>query len=268
MPWSPPGGPGGPGLADGVHVANYIDIMPEVAGRSGAAGSARNELNGETDVEFDGYMIMAAGGRFGDGEQEHPTAGWDVDATTLSKGPYSRIQQNNFGARPTNTEIEYTAKAWNGVLGRLWGGGGAGGGSTHVNSSQQQSNGGEGGSGGGGGGASQYQYYGGPGSNARIGKELFCWDWANMAWRWSNKHRVGNAPGLVTTGTDYDYKFSAFGGPGGALGGGGAAGLYGCEGGYGGIGGGGGGGSNTYSPIYPGSGGHGGVGYVLIEWPK
>ena len=268
FPWSPPGGDGGAGLADGIHVANYIDIMPEVAGRSGAKGSVRNELDGATDLEYDGYMIQMAGGRFGDGEQEHPTAGWDVDDTTLSRGPYTRIQQNKFGARQTNTEIEYTAKAWNGVLGRLWGGGGAGGGDTHVNTSQQQSNGGEGGSGGGGGGSCQYQYYSGPGPNARIGKEFFCWDWANMAWRWSNKHRVGNHPGLVTTGTDYGYYISAYGGPGGALGGGGGGGTYGCEGGYGGIGGGGGGGSNTYSPVAPGSGGHGGVGYVLIEWPK
>ena len=267
-PLSPPGGHGGAGLADGVHVAGYIDIMPEVAGRSGAKGSARNELDGASDLEHDSYMIMAAGARFGDGEQEHPTAGWDVDDTTLSRGPYTRIQQNKFGARPTSTEIEYTAKAWNGVLGRLWGGGGAGGGSTHIHSSQQQANGGEGGSGGGGGGATQFQYYGGPSSNVQYGKELFCWDWANMAWRWSNKHRIGSAPGLVTTGTEYDYHKSAYGGPGGALGGGGGSGTYGCEGGYGGIGGGGGGGSNTYNPPYPGSGGHGGVGYVLIEWGK
>lgn len=268
FPWSPPGGDGGAGLADGVHVAGYIDIMPEVAGRSGAKGSSRNELDGATDLDHDGYMIQMAGARFGDGEQPHPTAGWDVDDTTLSGGPYTRIQQNKFGARQTNVEIEYKAKAWNGVLGRLWGGGGAGGGDTHVNTANSQSNGGEGGSGGGGGGACQYQYYGGPSSNVQYGKEMFCWDWANMAWRWSNKHRIGSAPGLVTTGTNYDFNDSAYGGPGGALGGGGAGGNYGCEGGYGGIGGGGGGGSNTYSPVYPGSGGHGGVGYVLIEWPK
>ena len=268
FPWGPSGGDGGAGLADGVHVAGYIDIMPEVHGRSGAKGSSRNELDGETDVEHDGYMIQMSGARYGDGEQAHPTAGWDVDALTLSRGPYTRVQQNNFGARPTNTEIEYKAKSWNGVLGRLWGGGGAGGGDTHANTAHMQSNGGEGGSGGGGGGATQYQYYGGPSSNVQYGKEMFAWDWANMAWRWTNKHRIGSAPGLVTTGTDYDYSRSAYGGHGGALGGGGASGNYGCEGGYGGIGGGGGGGSNTYNPPYPGSGGHGGVGYVLIEWGK
>lgn len=290
---TPPGGEGGPGLVDGVHVPDYIDNMPTVAGTGGYDYTPTTEgLSEWTQNRYSrSGMLSREGARFGDGEATQPADGTGFvgedavrNASNFSfdvfKG-FNRWQQSRIGSRPAAPTINYTEDCWNGVLGRLWGGGGSGG-TPHPNWAAAM-RGGDGGAGAGGGGACQYQASGGPGQGTtNIQLEWSLWDVANMAWRVHDKfkgrydatatntdidggHSV-NLYGLVTTTNIYDVNTYACGGHGGCLGGGGAAGRYGAQGGFGGIGGGGGGASSNYSPVQYGTGGHGGVGYVMFEW--
>ena len=290
---TPAGGQGGPGLADGVHVPDYIDNMPCVQGHGGYDYSPiTGGLNEWTQNRYKrSGMIAREGARFGDGEATQPADGTGFvgeeavrDASNFNhdvfKG-FERWQQSRIGSRPAAPTINYTEDCWNGVLGRLWGGGGSGG-TPHANWSASM-RGGDGGAGSGGGGACQYQASGAPGQGTvNVQLEWSVWDVANMAWRVHDKFKGrydatttntdfdgGNSVnlfGLVSTTTVYDANQYACGGHGGCLGGGGAGGRYGAQGGFGGIGGGGGGASSNYSPVQYGTGGHGGVGYVLFEW--
>ena len=290
---SPAGAPGGPGLIGDVHVSDYIDHMPTVAGTSAACHPSQPsslKFADGTDYTNNRYldtgMITKEGARFGDGEAEHPAAGWIgeqavADAAFIDHfGGFIRWRQSQRGSRSTPPTITYTEDCWNGVLGRLWGGGGAG--SSVSAARTANGRGGDGGSGAGGGGAMSYTTSGGPGNGTPNNQqEWSVWDTANMAWRVDDRFKnrydltVSNTDidgddsstyGLVTTTTVYYPNYSAHGGHGGCLGGGGGAGRYGCQGGWGGIGGGGGGASSNHTPIQYGVGGHGGVGYVLIEW--
>ena len=278
----PHGGFGGQGLADGVHIQGYIDHMPSVEG-SGASGQQVNNryvANAPTDhqtISQNNYSPKE-GARYGDGEASHPANGWDP--TIYNKGSdglsyggaFNRVQQAIYMGRPQALAVDLPPKAFNGILGRLWGGGGGGGGATSPN--QYYSNrGGDGGSGAGGGGGQQYSTSHGIGGASQgmteVNAEFSVWDVANMAWRVHDRFRKDDdEPGLIRPGTfpNINPQYSGSGGHGGALGGGGGGALYGLQGGNGGIGGGGGGAPSSYSPQYYGQGGHGGVGYVLIEW--
>lgn len=276
------GAEGGEGIASSVFDSTYTDHMIRVEGYNAKGeqwSSQANSVDGETDysLQTDAYNALC-GGRFGDGEAEHPANGWD---TSLHKGKggegapgFERQKREKLGVGnlPPVQQVTAQAKAFNGILGRLWGGGGAGGGSSSAWGYAFP--GGEGGSGAGGGGGSQYTTYAGPNitngwANPQL--EWSVWDVANMAWRMHDKFRTEqetDQPGLVSTSTNFRPLYGGQGGHGGALGGGGAGGIYGSQGGYGGIGGGGGGASSSYSPIYYSVGGHGGPGYILIEWEK
>ena len=289
---TPPGGIGGPGLADGVHVPDYIDNMPNVQGFSGNDhGPLVGYLDNLSDNRYSrSGMISREGARFGDGEAPQPADGSgfvgeaavrneDDFSFDVFKG-YNRWQQSRIGSRTAAPTINYTEDCWNGVLGRLWGGGGAGGAANANWGSSQR--GGDGGAGSGGGGSVAYQAGSAPGAGTvDVQMEWSLWDVANMAWRVHDKFKnrydatTSNTDidggdsatmGLRTTTSHFDVTVYACGGHGGCLGGGGGAGRHGNQGGYGGIGGGGGGASSNYSPVQYGNGGQGGVGYVMIEW--
>lgn len=267
-------GRGGAGFASSVYVEGYTDIMPEVAGYP-AAADYRTMRDGDwedIDTSLTMELIGMAGARFGDGEAEHPEGGWDTSVHKQNRFMRPLNDENNFTSRLVIQEEKYGTKAFNGVLGRLWGGGGAGGHTSNAPSGGWACSGGEGGSGGGGGGGCGYSTNHGRADGPAYAHQWSVWDPANMAWRIHDKHRCNSAPGLVTTGSNYSTAIgggeAGDGGHGGACGGGGAGCYYGRDGGWGGIGGGGGGASGVYSPVRPGTGGHGGVGYVLIEWAK
>jgi plastocyanin len=267
-------GRGGAGIASSVYIDGYTDIMPEVAGYP-AAADYRGMRDGDwetIDTDLTMELIGMAGARFGDGEAEHPEGGWDTSVHKQNRFIRPLNENNNFTSRLVVQEEKYGTKAFNGVLGRLWGGGGAGGHTSNAPSGGWACTGGEGGSGGGGGGGCSYVTNHGRGDGPAYQHQWTVWDPANMAFRIHDKHRCNAAPGLVDTSTTYGTAIGSGaagdGGHGGACGGGGAGCYYGRDGGWGGIGGGGGGASGVYSPVRPGTGGHGGVGYVLIEWAK
>ena len=273
------GAEGGEGIADSIYDSVYTDHNIRVAGYNPTVLQWTEMVNHDQSASnytltTDAYNAQC-GARYGDGEATNPANGWD---TSYHKGDpdnapgFERQKRENqaVGHKHANNTVTYSAKAFNGVLGRLWGGGGAGGGGTSA--WYYSFPGGEGGSGAGGGGGMQYTTSAGPNLWQGVNnshQEWSVWDVANMAWRMHDKFRTSMEqlhPGLVTTGSDYNPLHGGSGGHGGALGGGGGGGAYGSCGGYGGIGGGGGGASSTYNPPYYGQGGHGGIGYVLIEW--
>ena len=276
------GGQGGAGLSDQIHIQGYIDHMPDVRG-DGHHGQEvfNNYLSGSPSnyqlIRHNNHSAKE-GGRFGDGEAPYPQAGWITNHWTRNSmgnaqnGGFQRIQQATWMGRTQAAAIDFPTKAFNGILGRLWGGGGGGGGGTG-NNAYYSSRGGDGGSGAGGGGGQQYTTSHGisPATHgtANIQREWSVWDPANMAWRMHDNFRYGDSvQGLVNPSTysSITPHYSGTGGHGGALGGGGGGCCYGMQGGWGGIGGGGGGASSSHSPHYYSQGGNGGVGYVLIEW--
>ena len=278
----PHGGFGGQGLADGVHIQGYIDHMPSVEGSGACSQYVNTRYVVGAPTAYQGVkhnnFSPKEGARYGDGEAAHPANGWDPtlwaksNGLAFASGGFNRVQQAIYMGRPQAVAVDLPAKAFNGILGRLWGGGGGGGGGTSPN--QYYANrGGDGGSGGGGGGGQQYTTSHGmsPATQGyvEVNAEFSVWDVANMAWRVHDKFRKDDDEvGLYRPSTfpNINPHYSGSGGHGGALGGGGGGSLYGLQGGNGGIGGGGGGAPSSYSPQYYGQGGHGGVGYVLIEW--
>ena len=265
------GGRGGAGIADTVHINGYVDIMPEVAGYPGS-GEIRAQREGDWEslaTTMSMELICSAGARYGDGEAAHPAAGWTTALHKEQRFIRPLNENNGHTSRLANNTQVFGAKAWNGILGRLWGGGGAGAQTSNATTTGYACSGGEGGSGAGGGGGCTYSSSHGRGVGTMHAKEWSVWDTANMAWRINDAHRVKAAPGLTSgssIGTSIGSGTCGDGGHGGACGGGGAGCWSGRDGGWGGIGAGGGGAANAYSPIHPGTGGQGGVGYVLIEW--
>ena len=200
---------------------------------------------------------VSFGARYGDGEVTGPVGGVD-DTNTLRDKMRKYLGDKPAATRATG--VTFPAKAFNGVLGRLWGGGGAGHGCKSVDQGHNVTNeavahaGGCGGSGGGGGGAPWTYSCWGVGNTHDV-STYHVWDPANLAWRVKDSAL-----------DDARYYRGAYGGMGGALGGGGSGGSF-FHSGHGGIGGGGGGGAGNHSySSYNGRGGDGGVGYVLIEW--
>jgi|TARA_B100001750_G_scaffold213666_1_gene196329 plastocyanin len=197
------------------------------------------------------------GARYGDGEQTGPLAGADDTWTLTDK---RRYYMGDLAASVRGVGMTFGTKAFNGVLGRLWGGGGAGHAIKPIEQDVHSSNiaansaGGCGGSGAGGGGG-VWTYNGWGLGNTYDVTSYHVWDPANLAWRVKDSALDNSV-----------YYRSAIGGCGGALGGGGSGGSF-WHSGMGGIGGGGGGGAGQHSySSYSGRAGDGGVGYVLIEW--
>lgn len=274
------GGMGGRGLMPDMHEHDgWQQHEPHQVGLGGPNSSQHRDYivsdSADTATDYDKYYYwQMCGGRYGDGEATSPKGNWAAANSVFNN------KADYIGSTKQAHTINYSANAFNGVLGRLWGGGGGGANRVHMVNTYAGATGGCGGSGGGGGGAYGYNYYTTSQSSARgDGDNMTTWDPVNLAYRYDDDYCVKpqGANGKISTGT----KFSVFcwgpsranapgagnGGHGGALGGGGGACYGGGTGGNGGIGGGGGGASHRYSPsnLY-GFGGHGGPGYVLIEW--
>ena len=225
-----------------------------------------------------GYFGLS-GARFGDGEATEPTSYSEALVDGSGHGGWVSHQlRESFGSGTSYLPVYYNTKAFNGILGHLWGGGGAGAnmGTSYAQiatgngpGSYTSAWGGMGGSGAGGGGGLQY-CTGTPTQNGFVdyANHWTIWDPVNMAFRVHEKFFVESAAVSILDGsTNITFNYGGFGGHGGALGGGGGGSSYGAHGGWGGIGGGGGGASSSYSSYYS-QGGHGGPGYVLIEWLK
>ena len=280
------GGKGGAGLMPDCHeFDNWNEHMPFQVGESAVTHFQRSHaeaVTGHPATDFDTYSYwQMCGGRYGDGEATSPAAssGWVNGNSMMTK------KINYVGETKQAHTINYSAKAFNGVLGRLWGGGGAGGNRTNANpAGSGNSCGGCGGAGAGGGGSYSYSTTGHTvDANAPRGDAdaMTSWDPINLAYRFDDKYCVQPEGAVgqnnIYTGTNMSVfswgpgrangPGSGNGGHGGALGGGGGGSYGSSQGGSGGIGGGGGGGSNRYSPNNAfGFGGNGGPGYVLIEW--
>lgn len=244
---------GGVGALDYAFVAPYVDDKQShyVRGQN----SARMYYTAGAGNVAD--HSVSFGARYGDGEVTGPVSGAD-DTNTLRDRVRTYLGDKPAATRATG--VTFPTKAFNGVLGRLWGGGGAGHGCKPVDQDTHASNmavahaGGCGGAGAGGGGATWTYSCWGVGHTYTV-TDYHVWDPANLAWRVKDSAL-----------DDARYYRGAFGGCGGALGGGGSGGSF-YHSGMGGIGGGGGGGAGQHSySSYNGRGGDGGVGYVLIEW--
>ena len=280
------GGKGGAGLMPDCHeFDNWKEHMPYQVGESASTHFQRQideAATGHPATDYDTYAYwQMCGGRYGDGEATSPatSSGWVDGNSMMTK------KINYVGETKQAHIINYSAKAFNGVLGRLWGGGGAGGNRMNANpSGSTNSCGGCGGAGAGGGGSYSYSTTGHTvDANATRGDAdaMTSWDPINLAYRYDDKYCVQPEGALGQNGIYTTTNMSVFswgpsrangpgsgnGGHGGALGGGGGGGYGSSQGGSGGIGGGGGGGANRYSPNNAfGFGGNGGPGYVLIEW--
>ena len=278
------GGDGGKGIAESVDVPWYKDHYYNVEGKGGTniledAFPLNSSGTGSTQMERSVGYFGLSGARFGDGESPSPTSYSEtlVDGSGHN-GWVSHQLRESYGSGTSYLPVYYNVKAFNGILGHLWGGGGAGAnmGTAYAQistgngpASYTSAWGGMGGSGAGGGGGLQY-CTGTPTTNGVVdyAEHWSIWDPVNMAFRVHEKFFVESpATSIYDGSTSIILNYGGFGGHGGALGGGGGGNSYGSHGGWGGIGGGGGGASSSYSSYYS-QGGHGGPGYVLIEWLK